>query len=130
MTDQCAWCLQKGSPLCNHHYPVTKADGGTETVRICHNCHGRAHTTFLIDATNARTEEEFEAIRASHLDDAAREMFPGLWQQGYPFFPADRVITVTPPFMWRGLTDTQKAEAEEAMADAKRHYDQAHGRAR
>jgi hypothetical protein len=42
-TEICLWCKIKTSVLHQHHYPVPKSEGGTETVGICPNCHHEYH---------------------------------------------------------------------------------------
>ena len=39
----CEWCKGRAYMLHEHHYPVPKRDGGTETVNICPNCHSTFH---------------------------------------------------------------------------------------
>lgn len=109
------WCLQEDVPLVKHHYPVPQSEGGTETVRICRNCHGKAHTHCFIDATGARTPEEYEARVAECLDRMVQETFPGLWESGWHTFPAGKLYTLTPPWMWKGLTDQQAREASDTV---------------
>lgn len=43
----CEWCGRKDLALANHHYPIHKTDGGTETVLICVVCHAIYHSTNL-----------------------------------------------------------------------------------
>lgn len=40
---ECEWCGGKSIALQKHHYPISKSDGGTETVNICPNCHYEFH---------------------------------------------------------------------------------------
>lgn len=40
---RCAWCKGDTLILHAHHYPITREDGGTETVNICANCHAEYH---------------------------------------------------------------------------------------
>lgn len=39
----CEWCGRQSYVLHEHHYPIPKCDGGTETVSICPNCHYTYH---------------------------------------------------------------------------------------
>ena len=39
----CEWCGRDSIVLNEHHYPIPKAEGGTETVSICPNCHYGYH---------------------------------------------------------------------------------------
>lgn len=39
----CEWCEVFTGVLHAHHYPIPKAQGGTETVDICPNCHHEYH---------------------------------------------------------------------------------------
>lgn len=41
--DGCKFCGIGNVNLHAHHYPVRRADGGTETINICPNCHTRFH---------------------------------------------------------------------------------------
>lgn len=45
----CEWCGRKNYILHEHHYPVSKAHGGTKTVKICPNCHAVYHYVFKED---------------------------------------------------------------------------------
>lgn len=40
----CEWCGCKCNILNEHHYPIPKSKGGTETVKICPNCHAEFHS--------------------------------------------------------------------------------------
>ena len=40
----CEWCKVNTSVLHEHHYPIPKSKGGTETVAICPNCHHEFHS--------------------------------------------------------------------------------------
>lgn len=40
---RCAWCKGDTLILHAHHYPITRENGGTETVNICANCHAEYH---------------------------------------------------------------------------------------
>lgn len=40
---ECSWCKVKTSVLHNHHYPIPKMSGGTDTIDICPNCHHEFH---------------------------------------------------------------------------------------
>jgi len=122
MADQCKWCLQKDVPLVNHHYPIPRAEGGTETVRICRNCHGRAHTDCYMDATLARTPEEYGAMIDQRADRVVKEYFPGLWAKGWEVFPANRALFLTPPWMWKNLTSEQQEEAHKQVEAMRQCY--------
>lgn len=39
----CEWCSRKTLLLHEHHFPISKLKGGTETVRICGTCHYEYH---------------------------------------------------------------------------------------
>ena len=39
----CEWCGGKTHVLHEHHYPIPRSKGGTETVSICPNCHYEFH---------------------------------------------------------------------------------------
>ncbi len=40
---KCEWCGNKTNIIHEHHYPVPKRLGGTDTVSICPNCHYEFH---------------------------------------------------------------------------------------
>lgn len=42
----CEWCHHKCYVLHEHHFPISKANGGRETVKICPNCHAVYHAIF------------------------------------------------------------------------------------
>lgn len=39
----CKWCRCTTVAIQEHHYPIPKSEGGTETVSICANCHAEFH---------------------------------------------------------------------------------------
>ena len=39
----CEWCEGQTYLLHKHHFPISKNDGGEETVNICANCHYEYH---------------------------------------------------------------------------------------
>lgn len=39
----CCWCGVNTTTMHSHHYPVSKKDGGKETIEICPNCHHEFH---------------------------------------------------------------------------------------
>jgi len=39
----CLWCEVKTPVLEEHHFPISKAEGGKEIVSICANCHREYH---------------------------------------------------------------------------------------
>lgn len=41
----CEWCGRRNLALANHHYPISREDGGTKTVLICVVCHAIFHST-------------------------------------------------------------------------------------
>ena len=45
----CDWCGCKTFALQEHHYPIPKHLGGTETVKICPNCHFEFHLFYKGD---------------------------------------------------------------------------------
>ena len=40
---KCEWCGDYSMVLNEHHYPIPRSEGGTETVSICPNCHYGFH---------------------------------------------------------------------------------------
>lgn len=55
--EKCAWCAYAGPSMHRHHYPVSAADGGTETIAICPSCHSEFHALTdqpLYEAVEAR----------------------------------------------------------------------------
>ena len=41
---KCEWCGKESYVLQQHHYPIPRSKGGTETVNICPNCHYTYHS--------------------------------------------------------------------------------------
>jgi hypothetical protein len=39
----CSWCRYSGPVMHQHHYPVSAAAGGNETIPICPSCHSEFH---------------------------------------------------------------------------------------
>lgn len=39
----CEWCNKKTLVIHEHHFPIEKRMGGTETVKICPTCHAEYH---------------------------------------------------------------------------------------
>lgn len=52
----CQWCGVNTSVLHEHHYPIPKSKGGTETVAICPNCHHEFHSMSDIPEYKVNTE--------------------------------------------------------------------------
>ena len=52
----CQWCEVNTSILHEHHYPIPKSKGGTETVAICPNCHHEFHSMSDIPKYKVNTE--------------------------------------------------------------------------
>lgn len=40
----CSWCGVKTTDLHRHHFPISRRQGGKETVDICSNCHTEFHS--------------------------------------------------------------------------------------
>lgn len=40
---QCKWCKGETLIFHEHHFPISKQEGGAETVSICPNCHHEYH---------------------------------------------------------------------------------------
>ncbi len=91
----CAWCGQSGSAI-DHHYPLQKRDGGTETVKICPNCHQFVHQGLLINATEARDESSYEAVIEETTLKAIRERLPLLWNLGEFYDPFTKKVVLNP----------------------------------
>lgn len=43
---KCEWCGIKTNAIQEHHFPITKANGGKNIVRICPNCHSEFHKLY------------------------------------------------------------------------------------
>lgn len=53
----CNWCNIKTFVLHEHHYPIPKSKGGTETVLICPNCHHEYHSIdFCVQINTSKVE--------------------------------------------------------------------------
>jgi len=44
--EECSWCGCFTTTIHDHHFPILQSKGGTETVRICSNCHFEYHALF------------------------------------------------------------------------------------
>lgn len=53
----CKWCKIYTAVLHEHHYPIPRSEGGTETVGICPNCHQEFHSSENVIKINL-TEEQ------------------------------------------------------------------------
>lgn len=42
----CEWCGKQSYILQEHHFPISKKQGGTNMVKICPNCHYTYHSIF------------------------------------------------------------------------------------
>ena len=56
----CEWCKGTTVILHDHHYPVRKRDNGSETVKICPNCHTEFHHLTDYPATSYRLTRKLE----------------------------------------------------------------------
>ena len=65
---ECEWCHCKTGVIHNHHYPIPKRLGGTETVSICSNCHAEFHKKEnmripykdIVDYLNSKTNQNYK----------------------------------------------------------------------
>lgn len=77
---ECEWCGNKVERLEEHHFPFPKRLGGSETVRICPECHRKFHRLEYENRVgvyaNSRARSEFD-------QKIADEMFEKLWKK-YP----------------------------------------------
>lgn len=46
---KCEWCGRYSYVLHKHHFPISRAEGGTDTVCICPNCHSTYHAVLLME---------------------------------------------------------------------------------
>ena len=63
---KCQWCGSRTLLLHRHHYPISGAEGGTETVNICPNCHTEYHaltTGGFIPCLTAKADSLFAEVR-------------------------------------------------------------------
>ncbi len=60
----CPWCKSPTRRTHDHHWPLTRQEGGTETVAICHPCHVDYHAIARRE-TYAPTEKAFALLRSS-----------------------------------------------------------------
>ncbi len=75
---KCSWCLKDNEMFCSHHFPITKANGGKETVPICVICHKKIHGGFLIDLVSCQNEEAAMRRYWKIYYRIWRSCFPGL----------------------------------------------------
>ena len=57
----CLFCGYRKSFAHKHHYPIRKADGGTETISICPNCHSEFHLL-------ADVGREIQVVNKKHVE--------------------------------------------------------------
>ena len=94
------WCGQLGVTI-NHHYPIQKQDGGTDTIRICANCHHAAHTGLIINASEATDEADYLLVIETKTLDAIKDFFPILYSTGQFYEPFERKMIVNPIWKWQ-----------------------------
>ena len=46
---KCDWCGNYSYVLHEHHYPIMRSEGGTDTVHICPNCHCAFHIVCSVE---------------------------------------------------------------------------------
>ncbi len=57
---ECEWCGEMVIVLQEHHYPIPKEQGGTETVNICPNCHYGFHA--IVNSYNSLPAYNIQAV--------------------------------------------------------------------
>lgn len=62
--ETCSWCGGTTFALEDHHFPVSRADGGTETVRVCANCHREYH--WMMERATYGMTERLASVFAEH----------------------------------------------------------------
>ena len=102
---KCSWCGHAGATI-KHHYPIQKQHGGTETVKICPNCHRAAHIGIIVDALTAVDEADFERIVEEKTLEAIRTTFPLLYATGEFYEPFTRKMALNPPWKWHSKAAT------------------------
>lgn len=65
-TETCNWCKCTTIILHEHHYPIPKKDGGTETVKICPNCHYEFH--YFMDSSYKLCDDILNELRRNPYD--------------------------------------------------------------
>lgn len=44
---KCAWCKINTNIIHEHHYPISRSNGGNNVVKICPNCHSDFHASLF-----------------------------------------------------------------------------------
>lgn len=57
---ECEWCGKETLIIHDHHFPIPKADGGKEVVKICPTCHFEYH--LLISGNYELTDNYMEVL--------------------------------------------------------------------
>jgi len=60
----CEWCNGETFILNEHHYPIPKENDGTETVKICPNCHCEFHglETLILYSLDQKMINDFDDV--------------------------------------------------------------------
>lgn len=70
----CEWCLSTTVRLESHHFPIPRAQGGTETVSICPSCHSEYH--FLVSSPAYRPAAKLiKVFQACNFRDELKRIF-------------------------------------------------------
>lgn len=60
----CDWCQSQTFCPHDHHYPVPKFKGGTETISICPNCHSEFH---FLEKSHSFTQKFVSIVRGQDV---------------------------------------------------------------
>lgn len=60
-------CFECGAPACHQHHVVPRSRGGTRTVPLCEECHGKAHHHDLKISDLTRTALAAKKARGEHV---------------------------------------------------------------
>lgn len=91
----CPWCGRRLATV-PHHYPIPRSQGGKQTINICGRCHRLYHSLFFINASVAKSPEEYEQAIQQRLQQLLHKVFPLLTKIIVPKF-----CVLNPPWMWQ-----------------------------
>ncbi len=80
----CEWCGIFTTVLHKHHYPISRKDGGTKTVKICPNCHNEFHhplplKIYILRVRVNKKMKEQILTECKRLDLSVSELTRLLW---------------------------------------------------
>ncbi len=77
LIDRCPTCNRDNSYYPAEHHMIPKSRGGTETIRICADCHSAIHAAY----PNKELEKSFYSLELILSDDKLKKAFAFLSKQ-------------------------------------------------